>query len=65
MKTPCLEPCHLCGRPALVGEGTGNTWQIACFRDDCNCKPIRYKDGNRRSRAAAIRTWNNRAARRQ
>lgn len=55
-----LEPCPKCGRPALIGEGTANTWQIGCFRDDCDQKPVKYQDGNKRSRAAAIRTWNER-----
>lgn len=53
-----LEPCHLCHRPALVGEGPGDTWQIGCFRDDCECTPITYRANSKRSRSAAIRTWN-------
>lgn len=60
--TATLAPCHKCGRPALVGEATGNRWQIGCFRADCDCVPIHYEAGNKRSRAAAVRAWNKRIA---
>lgn len=55
-----LAPCHKCGRPALVGDAPGNAWAIGCFRDDCDCEPIRYKANDKRSRAAAVNAWNRR-----
>lgn len=57
-KKHTINPCPKCGRPALIGDGPGNTWQIGCFRDDCDCPPVKYQDGNKRSRWAAIRFWN-------
>ncbi len=53
-----LEPCKKCGRPALISEGLGDSWQIGCFRDDCKQNPVQYQDGNRASRMAAITAWN-------
>lgn len=53
-----LNPCPKCKRPALVGDGPGDTWQIGCFRNDCDQKSVRYQGGNKKSRAAAIRMWN-------
>ncbi len=55
-----LNPCHKCRRPAMVGDGPGDTWKIGCFRDGCDCEPIRYQANNKRSRAAAVRAWNER-----
>lgn len=55
-----LAPCHKCGRPALIGDGPGETWMIGCFRDDCDCEPIRYQANNKRSRTFAVRAWNGR-----
>ncbi len=53
-----INPCPKCGLPALVAEGLGNSWQIGCFREDCDQEPIKYQDGNKHSRAAAVNFWN-------
>lgn len=55
-----LSPCRKCGRPALIGDGPGNSWQIGCFRDDCDCEPVGYLDGDDDDRASAVSEWNGR-----
>lgn len=61
-----LKSCHKCGARALVSlstDGNGEEhWQIVCSCEGCRCKPINYRTNNMRSRAAAVRTWNNRRA---
>ena len=59
-----LKPCHKCGSPAVVElvekpEGS-ESWKITCSREECICKPVFYREGNKKSRAAAVRTWNSR-----
>lgn len=55
-----LKPC-ICKRPAviLLGDEEG-TFAISCWSDDCDQSPVIYQADNKRSRVAAIRTWNDR-----
>lgn len=61
-----LNPCHKCGHPATVLDGqVEGTWEIGCWGEDCDSHPVTYQGGNNRSKAAAIRTWNERYERKR
>lgn len=55
-----INPC-VCQRPAVILDGrVPGTFEIGCWGIDCEKAPIVYTEGNKRSRAAAIRAWNKR-----